>query len=93
MEDIVVRLSDLTVEGSVVGSVVEVRGRTVLGKSAIVVPRSEFSAGSVIYRNVVLTGNVTSVLRSVMFNTVVFSSLWLSSAPVVVGRWLSENEI
>lgn len=78
-EDIVVGVSNFSVEVIIDGSVNEevLRGRTVLGESVIVVPRSVllFCVDSVVYRNVVLTRNVTSVPWSVvMLVTVDLSS-------------------
>lgn len=59
-----VGVSNLTVEDNTDGSVDEVvKGKTVPGESTTVVPRSKvlFCNDSVVYRNVVLTGCVTSV--------------------------------
>jgi len=59
-----VEVSNLMVEVNIDGSVDEVvKGRTVLGVSIVVVPRSNvlFCTESVMYRNVVSMESVTSV--------------------------------
>lgn len=82
-------VSSFTVEGNTGGSIDEVmRGKSVPDESATVVPRSKVSLStgdSVVYRYVVLIGNVVSVPWSItaLVTVVVLSSF--PSLPIAVG--------